>query len=322
MNVSFIVIGLNEGYLLSQCFESIKNAIDASTCIDAYEVLYIDSGSSDSSVSIAKSYAATVYSILSDKSAAAARKIGLLNSRYEYILFLDGDMQLDVDFINEVYSRKVFENYGLCGVTGNRKEVFVDAFGNKSVITDDFYGRKGKGRLSHLGGASLFRRIDGITSQLCFDESQVLWEESLLLYGVISNGGYFWGLDIPFITHNNKKKTSFFKTIKSYLSHNGTGYYFARLIYKSISERYLCGLVQCQWDLIFLVLFLLLCVFWLFFQPDMSVALFFIVSNCFLCVFLGVKKMAHLYLRFLWIIIFPFFKHKVFELKFKKEDGE
>ncbi|MDO2947929.1 glycosyltransferase [Aeromonas simiae] len=318
MNVSFVVIGLNEGALLSECFESIKHAIKTSVCIDAYEILYVDSGSSDSSVSIAKNHTATVYSILSDRSAAAARKIGLLNSKYEFVLFLDGDMQLDINFINEVYSRDIFKLHGLCGVTGKRKEVFVDVVGNKSVITDDYYGRKGKGRLSHLGGASLFRRVDGITSQLCFDESQVLWEESLFLYGVISNGGYFLGLDIPFIVHNNKKKPSFFKTIKSYLSDNGTGYYFARLIYKSISEGYFIGLVKCQWSLVVFAFLLSLCIFLIFSRPDLSFMLL-IFLNCLLFFLFGIKKTAHLYLRVVWVIIFPFLKKKKFDLDFKKE---
>ena len=53
--ISFIIIGKNEGAKLKKCFTSIVKTINENN-IDAYEVIYVDSNSTDNSIDIAKKY--------------------------------------------------------------------------------------------------------------------------------------------------------------------------------------------------------------------------------------------------------------------------
>lgn len=97
MNVGFVIIGRNEGERLLRCLASLPP-----NC----PVVYVDSGSSDGSCAAAEGHGAIVVSL--DMSipftAARARNEGwrqLLASSpsTEYVQFLDGDCQLDSDWV-------------------------------------------------------------------------------------------------------------------------------------------------------------------------------------------------------------------------------
>ena len=49
MMISFIVIGRNEGWKLTKCFESIYDTINYNKLIN-YEIIYVDSASTDDSI--------------------------------------------------------------------------------------------------------------------------------------------------------------------------------------------------------------------------------------------------------------------------------
>ena len=73
-----IVIGRNESQRLEDCFLSLANQVD--------KVFYVDSGSTDQSVSIAEKYASKVIELDDSEpfSAARARNIGSLRSDKRY----------------------------------------------------------------------------------------------------------------------------------------------------------------------------------------------------------------------------------------------
>ena len=56
--ITFVVIGKNEGWKLKLCFDSILNVVQQDE-INDYEVVYVDSRSSDDSVALAKTYPKT-----------------------------------------------------------------------------------------------------------------------------------------------------------------------------------------------------------------------------------------------------------------------
>ena len=91
MYVSFIVIGKNEGRTLKQCFDSIKQYSE-NNMID-YEVIYVDSQSTDDSVKIAsRNKMVKTYLIEKPCTPAIARNSGAGKSSGNLLFFLDGDM--------------------------------------------------------------------------------------------------------------------------------------------------------------------------------------------------------------------------------------
>ncbi|MFV8456702.1 glycosyltransferase family 2 protein, partial [Vibrio owensii] len=186
MKVSFVVIGLNESYILPRCFESIAKLVEQTNKQLSFEFIYVDSGSTDNSINIAKRHGFQTYLLTGNKSASGARCVGAENATGDWILFLDGDMEINDDFINKA----LFSNHpideNIIGYTGKRKEIIISE-NQEKVESEDYYGKKGIGVLRHLGGAVLLRKS-------CFDErsnydpEQVMWEESLLLFGLVSKG--------------------------------------------------------------------------------------------------------------------------------------
>ncbi|WP_321332882.1 glycosyltransferase [uncultured Bacteroides sp.] len=100
---SFIVIGKNEGWKLSQCFQSILFCIKENN-IPNYEIIYVDSRSTDDSLERAKNITnIKVFSITGKCNAAIARNIGGKEAQGDILFFLDGDMELQADFIPAIF---------------------------------------------------------------------------------------------------------------------------------------------------------------------------------------------------------------------------
>ena len=74
--ISFIVIGKNEGWKLKLCFDSIQKVVLLDQ-IKNYEVIYVDSRSSDDSIALAKTYPKTrVFLVTGECNAGVGRNIG------------------------------------------------------------------------------------------------------------------------------------------------------------------------------------------------------------------------------------------------------
>src|ERR1035438_5026457 len=79
--ISFIVIGRNEGLKLTKCFESIFKTIHANH-LNNYEVIYVDSNSTDSSIDTAKNYNINkIFKITGKCNAAIGRNVGATESK-------------------------------------------------------------------------------------------------------------------------------------------------------------------------------------------------------------------------------------------------
>jgi len=98
--ISFIVIGRNEGWKLKNTFESIFNAV--SICkIESFEIIYVDSNSTDESIPNALEYGTiSVIRLSKYYNPAIARNVGALNSKGDILIFLDGDMELNPSFLD------------------------------------------------------------------------------------------------------------------------------------------------------------------------------------------------------------------------------
>ena len=102
--VSIIIPVYNASLYLEQCLECVINQT-----LKDIEIICVDDGSTDSSVSIINSYAQidNRIKILQQKNqfAGVARNTGLANATGKYIIFLDSDDNIKKDMIQELYEK-------------------------------------------------------------------------------------------------------------------------------------------------------------------------------------------------------------------------
>ncbi|WP_409029136.1 glycosyltransferase family 2 protein [Gracilimonas sediminicola] len=96
--ISFIVVGKNEGWKLTSCFNSIIKAIKI-TAVEG-EIIYIDSQSSDDSLDRALEFPEVkIFELTGDCNSAIARNIGASLASGDILFFVDGDMEIDSEFL-------------------------------------------------------------------------------------------------------------------------------------------------------------------------------------------------------------------------------
>ncbi|MCK4951686.1 MAG: glycosyltransferase [Gammaproteobacteria bacterium] len=111
------MIGLNEEEQIGACLDAVKHCVGSAVG----KIIYVDSGSADRSMEIARNKGVEVIEIENTfRSPGFARNIGLEHVKTEYVLFLDGDMILDSDFI--VSARTYFTDETIACVSGPIRE--------------------------------------------------------------------------------------------------------------------------------------------------------------------------------------------------------
>jgi len=113
--ISYIVIGRNEGWKLKLCLKSVQESIRYNKYINS-EVVYVDSASTDESIEIAKSYdSIKIYKLIADYNAPIARNLGASKASGDILFFIDGDMEIEPDFLVNVLNRNGELCYGFIG---------------------------------------------------------------------------------------------------------------------------------------------------------------------------------------------------------------
>ena len=153
--ISVIVIGKNEGERLVACLRSIQTALSAL----AHEVVYVDSCSTDQSLQTAKALGARCFLLAERKTTAGlGRFVGAKEARGEYLLFLDGDMQLQPGFAEKALMAIAAKGYdGVCGV---REDVYLR--GGEVVCRNDNYFGCTQERLAPVFGGALIITRDAL----------------------------------------------------------------------------------------------------------------------------------------------------------------
>ncbi len=125
--ISFVIIGKNEGWRLSKCLESVKN-VAVTDNIKEYEIIYVDSQSSDDSVERVLGLGnVKIFKITGDCNAAIARNIGALEAKGSIFFFIDGDMEIQPGFLFKAMNSRGELIYPC--VTGHFDNVFYDIDG-------------------------------------------------------------------------------------------------------------------------------------------------------------------------------------------------
>ena len=104
--ISFIVIGRNEGWKLTKSIQSIIDTIECNDLL-SFEIIYVDSDSSDDSIKRVKKFNdVVIFKLSGDLNAGIARNVGAQNSKGDVLFFIDGDMEVQPKFLELVYSKE------------------------------------------------------------------------------------------------------------------------------------------------------------------------------------------------------------------------
>ena len=158
LELSVIVIGKNESKNLAVMVSSLDRLRHIGD-IDT-EFIYVDSASSDDSAEVASSFFDQVFVLESspDLCAAAGRNIGTINACKKWVLYLDGDMELCDEFIEELH-QMINSTETKRGFMGLYEHVYSDG----SVRSDGYgsrnnYDYQDETFVRHFGGAVLLPR--------------------------------------------------------------------------------------------------------------------------------------------------------------------
>lgn len=193
--LSVVVIGRNEGERLRRCLASVI-AMDRGPW--EVEVIYVDSGSADESVSIAESMGARVVALVPERpTAALARNAGWAASRGDVILFLDGDTVVDPQFVVRCQDEFLDSKIGV--VWGHRRELHPEDSVFNRVLDLDWMYRPGPAPF--CGGDALIRR-HVLDETRGFDPHLIAGEEPELCRRILAAGYRIEHVDVAMTGHD------------------------------------------------------------------------------------------------------------------------
>ena len=195
--LSVIVIGRNEEANIARTIESV---LDGTACLPRSEIILVDSASTDRTTEIARNYPIGVLCLRPSwlLSAAAARYVGFIHTNGEYVMFLDGDMALDRDWLTKTlpYLRDHPEVAGVSGVL-----VEIDAQTGKPMkATRQNKVGNAPVEVSYFGGAALYRR-SALAQVGTFNPYLISEEEPELCMRIRQAGYRLVCLPYPMATH-------------------------------------------------------------------------------------------------------------------------
>ena len=194
--ISVIVIGRNEGERLAACLESARTALG----MLSHELIYVDSRSTDDSLQIAAAHGARCFLLEEpDTTAGLGRFAGAKEARGEYLLFLDGDMQLQPGFAERAMMAMASRGYdGVCGI---RDDVYMQ--GDRVVSRcENYFGCKQERIAPEFGGA-IFLSADALARCGGWSPDTIACEEAELHARLLDAGCRIAELPVPMIVHTD-----------------------------------------------------------------------------------------------------------------------
>jgi len=193
-----VIIGRNEGERLARCIQSVLAS-------GARNLVYVDSGSTDQSVWVARSLGAEVIRLdpRIPFSAARARNEGFAallqaNPELQVVQFIDGDCELQPGWLAAA-GRFLAEHPEAAVVCGRRRERFPDASVYNWLCDVEWDAKVGE--IEWCGGDFLVRPKVFATVR-GFDESFVAGEEPELCRRISATGQTLWRLQLPMTIHD------------------------------------------------------------------------------------------------------------------------
>lgn len=176
-NVSIVVIGLNEEDNLDSTFNAIKS-IDYPK--DKYEIIYVDTNSTDRSVEIAKKH---IEKVIIEKrewsTPGLVRNRGLVEAKYSIVHFIDGDVIINKDYLRKAVEK--IQQSNIDAVYGYLEE--KSKSGINDILLTHWKDRK-EGYHTATGGGGTYKkdallRIDGYDERIRKGQETELGERFL-----------------------------------------------------------------------------------------------------------------------------------------------
>ena len=172
-----VVISRNEERWIEKCVRSVLAAVAA---FPGAEVVLVDSCSSDRTVERARRFPIRLIELRPDAplSPALGRVVGQSLTRSRYILFVDGDTEIDATWVRAAVNY-LEQHPRIAGVGGKLAEVYYDG-GRVVGSTADLFGASEQPEeVDELGGNAVYRRgaLEEVGS---FNPFIVSYEESEL----------------------------------------------------------------------------------------------------------------------------------------------
>ena len=193
-SISVVIIGRNEGERLTRCLESLAPLVRSGST----EVIYVDSASTDGSPERARAAGARVVRVHPDRPCAAiGRNAGWRHARAPFVLFLDGDTELDPGFVEAALP--AFDDPRVAIVWGHRRESRPEASIYNRVLDLDWIYRPG---LTEFCGGDALMRTAVLRQSGGFDESLIAGEEPDLCRRIRSVGFEILHIDHAMTRHD------------------------------------------------------------------------------------------------------------------------
>lgn len=123
-DISLYIPCYNAEKTIAECLEAVKNQT-----YPVSEIIIIDDGSTDNTVSIASKYDVQIIQHKTNLGLAASRNTGVLNSKNEYIASLDADCVPHTDWLERLIGNFTQDN--IAGVGGKLLEVKQDTVADR-----------------------------------------------------------------------------------------------------------------------------------------------------------------------------------------------
>lgn len=254
MELSVIIIGLNEGPFLSRCLSSVKKM---DYPFEKMELIYVDSSSNDDSITRAHEFGAKVLQIQDmEPSAALARNLGWQIAKGKYILFLDGDTILHPDFVR--CALPYFDNSDIGALSGIIREKHPEKSIYNRVLDLDWNPEIGVSE--YCGGNALILR-EVLEQVGGYNTSLTAGEEPEMCHRIRKKGFSIHQLSIPMVLHD-LDMLSFFYYWKRCMR---TGYAYASISHLTRKDPRPLWIIESHHNLIKTSTFFLLVFFSLYF---------------------------------------------------------
>jgi GT2 family glycosyltransferase len=193
-----VVIGRNEGDRLKRCLDSVQNLPDS--------VVYVDSGSTDDSIAVARSRTAAVVELDLRTAFTAARarnegfqKLIQMRPALDYVFFVDGDCEVVPGWLDKA-TKFLDQRSDVAVVSGVRRERFPE----KSIynlLIDIEWREYPFGDVKICGGDALIRvsalrQVNGYRAEL------ICGEEPEMCVRLRKAGWRVWRLNEPMAMHD------------------------------------------------------------------------------------------------------------------------
>ena len=194
--IAAVVIGRNEGERLRRCLESLQGQVG--------RIVYVDSGSTDGSVEMARARGVEVVALDMGQpfTAARARNAGLERLRQgeepDFVQFVDGDCEVRADWIGTAHSF-LRDHPQVAVVCGRRRERFPEASIYNAQCDREWATPIGEAR--SCGGDALMRRtaLDQVGG---YDPRLIAGEEPEMCVRLRAKGWKIWRLDAEMTLHD------------------------------------------------------------------------------------------------------------------------